>query len=182
MQIFAYFNINKRVFSLRAVTRPQLVLASADRVVLRNAVCKVSEAGRQTVIRTKTKNVHAGILADLVCYQPSSGGIARPGPWTDLTDWHGLDGDETAADAQDHGTAFNYNPYTQMGFTTLSGDPVTTADLIVLWCSEERRARAAFLGQAPIALASAHQDNYDLFQTSTASRKPVNNELHIPAF
>lgn len=64
-RVFCYFNIHRRCFSLRDVATG-LVIAHANIVRLRDVKLKVSEAGRQRVIREQRKNVHAGIEGTLV--------------------------------------------------------------------------------------------------------------------
>ena len=72
---FVYFNLPKRVWSLKAKrtniipsehgTREGRVTGHADTVILFDTTTKVSEAGRQRVIREQRKNVHAGIVGRL---------------------------------------------------------------------------------------------------------------------
>lgn len=59
-KVFVYFNLIKKKFSIRDV-KSGLVMAHSDNLFMYDAEFKVSEAGRQRVIRTKTKNVHAGV-------------------------------------------------------------------------------------------------------------------------
>ena len=63
MKVFIYFNLHKRCYSVKALSGPQKgrVVAHASSVVLLDASFKVSEAGRQRVLREKRKNVHAGV-------------------------------------------------------------------------------------------------------------------------
>lgn len=65
MRVFCYFNLHRRCFSIRDVSTG-LVIAHANIVRLRDVNLKVSEAGRQRVIREQRKNVHAGIEGTLV--------------------------------------------------------------------------------------------------------------------
>lgn len=64
MKVFVYFNLHKKVFSVKALEGPQKgrVVAHRDRVFLTDVVFKVSEAGRQRVLREQRKNVHAGVV------------------------------------------------------------------------------------------------------------------------
>ena len=64
-RVFCYFNLHRRCFSIRDVSTG-LVIAHARIVRLRDVNLKVSEAGRQRVIREQRKNVHAGIEGTLV--------------------------------------------------------------------------------------------------------------------
>ena len=70
MRVFVYWNLHKGLWSVKALEGPYkgLVIHRAHRVLLSNAAPKVSEAGRQRVIREGRKNVHAGIVGDLVDY------------------------------------------------------------------------------------------------------------------
>ena len=66
-RFFVYFNLHVGGYSLRS-TRTRLVTNRGrivTRVVLRDVTFKVSEAGRQRVIREKRKNVHAGAVGTL---------------------------------------------------------------------------------------------------------------------
>lgn len=58
--IEVYFNLHKKVFSIRD-TKTKRVIAHSPYVQLSECEFKVSEAGRQRVLREKTKNVHAYI-------------------------------------------------------------------------------------------------------------------------
>ena len=58
-----YWNLHKKCFS---VQYKGIVIAHKDTVCLENVEFKVSEAGRQRVLTTKRKNVHATICGDLV--------------------------------------------------------------------------------------------------------------------
>lgn len=68
MRVFVYFNLHKRLFSVRAAEGENRgkVIAHSPTVYLANAVFKVSEAGRQRVLREKRKNVHAGVQGVLL--------------------------------------------------------------------------------------------------------------------
>lgn len=68
MKVFVYFNLHKRTWSIRALEGPRkgLVIGHSDTVLLRNAQGKVSQAGRERVLREGRKNVHAGIVGTLV--------------------------------------------------------------------------------------------------------------------
>ena len=55
-RVKVYRNLHKRCFS---IVQGGLVVAYADTITLDDVIFKVSEAGRQRVIREKQKNVHA---------------------------------------------------------------------------------------------------------------------------
>ena len=63
MKVKVYYNLHKHCFS---VQHKGLVIAHKDIVCLENAVFKVSEKGRQRVLATKRKNVHAFVVGDWI--------------------------------------------------------------------------------------------------------------------
>lgn len=68
MRVFVYYNLHRHTWSIKALEGPNKgrVIGHSDTVLLHNATAKVSEAGRQRVLREKRKNVHAGIVGELV--------------------------------------------------------------------------------------------------------------------
>lgn len=107
MKVFVYFNLHKKLFSVRALegNMKGRVIAHVNEVHLSDAVFKVSEAGRQRVIREQRKNVHAGVVGKLV---PSFCGT---------------------------GTQVTYNPYLYSTFVIKStGDAVLKAGAARLTC------------------------------------------------
>jgi len=68
MRVFVYYNLTKKCWSIKALEGRSKgrVVAHADAVDLWDCKFKVSEAGRQRVLRTKQKNVHAGVEGTLV--------------------------------------------------------------------------------------------------------------------
>lgn len=71
MKVFVYFNLHKKCFSIKALEGEQKgrVIIHAESAGLLNVTFKVSEAGRQRVLREKRKNVHAGVVGDLISYR-----------------------------------------------------------------------------------------------------------------
>ncbi len=67
MRVFVYYNLHKKLWSVKALdgSNKGRVIAHSDYVELSNAKPKVSQAGRQRVLRDKCKNVHAGITGTL---------------------------------------------------------------------------------------------------------------------
>ena len=67
MKVFVYFNLHKKMFSIKALegVNKGRVIGHADAVVLDDVTFKVSEAGRQRVLRERKKNVHAGVVGQL---------------------------------------------------------------------------------------------------------------------
>ena len=67
MKVFVYYNLHKKCWSVKNV-KTGLVIHHLDNVLLTHCECKVSEAGRQRVIKNRRKNVHAGIVGYLQPY------------------------------------------------------------------------------------------------------------------
>jgi hypothetical protein len=66
-KVFVYFNLHKKVWSLRALDgrAKGKVIAHSPYFVVTEAEFRVSEAGRQRVLREQRKNVHAGVVGYL---------------------------------------------------------------------------------------------------------------------
>jgi len=67
MKVFVYWNLHKNLWSVKSLEgfHKGKVIARLSSVNLKNCIFKVSEAGRQRVLQTKTKNVHAGVVGYL---------------------------------------------------------------------------------------------------------------------
>ena len=106
MKVFVYFNLHKKVWSVKALSGPKkgLVIAHLDRLVLDECAFKVSEAGRQRVLREKRKNVHAGVVGTLA--------------------------EEIV---ENIGAVVTYNPYKYNSFVTRDNEqPIYTARRVIL--------------------------------------------------
>lgn len=68
MKVFVYWNLHRGQWSVKALEGPDKgrVIARQPAVLLKNVEGKVSEAGRQRVLREGRKNVHAGMVGTLV--------------------------------------------------------------------------------------------------------------------
>lgn len=68
MKVFVYYNLHKKLWSIKALEGPNKgrVIKHAMTVNLRDAVPKVSKAGRRRVLKEGRKNVHAGIVGHLM--------------------------------------------------------------------------------------------------------------------
>lgn len=68
MQVFVYWNLHRKCWSVKALEggHKGRVIAHCDKVRLVGCEFRVSEAGRQRVLREKKKNVHAGIVGRLM--------------------------------------------------------------------------------------------------------------------
>jgi hypothetical protein len=60
-RVFVYRNLHKKCYSVKCM-KTHLVIAHVDNIELIGAVFKVSESGRQRVLKEKRKNVHAGVV------------------------------------------------------------------------------------------------------------------------
>jgi len=112
MKVFVYFNLRKKVWSVRSV-RSGLVIDHKNDIILKDAVFKVSEAGRQRVLRDKRKNVHAGVEGELAT-------------------------DRDINNIINHADLFNvnqarYNPYKYESFVNLEEKPVYKAALAQMY-------------------------------------------------
>lgn len=65
IKVFVYWNLHKKCWSIKDVVAKK-VIAHRNSVRLTDCQFKVSEAGRQRVIREKRKNVHAGVVGNWV--------------------------------------------------------------------------------------------------------------------
>ena len=66
MKYFVYYNLHKHVFSLKNNATKKVEKIS-NIVLMQDCVFKVSEKGRQRVLRERVKNVHAGVLGEVIC-------------------------------------------------------------------------------------------------------------------
>lgn len=65
MKVEVYFNLHRKMWSVRDA-KTKLVLLHAGAVVLKDAKSKVSQAGRERVLRERRKNVHAYLVGEYV--------------------------------------------------------------------------------------------------------------------
>ena len=68
LRVFVYYNLHKHMWSVKALEGEHKgrVIAHREWVILQNCRFKVSQAGRQRVLREKRKNVHAGITGRML--------------------------------------------------------------------------------------------------------------------
>jgi hypothetical protein len=66
MKVFVYYNLHRKVWSIKALEGENKgrVVAHRRDVVLERPTPKVSDAGRQRVLRERRKNVHAGLVGE----------------------------------------------------------------------------------------------------------------------
>ena len=125
MKVFVYWNLHRKTYSIRAMEGPTrgLVVGHADEMTLHNVEFKVSEAGRQRVLRHKRKNVHAGIVG----YIPTSDQIDASIPYD---------------------TIVKYNPYLGPKFTAGIGYiPVSSANRVRLESFDKQPTISAIFGE-----------------------------------
>ena len=60
-KVFVYRNLNKDCYSVKSL-KTGLVIAHVQCIVLEDATFRVSQAGRNRVLKEKRKNVHAGVV------------------------------------------------------------------------------------------------------------------------
>jgi hypothetical protein len=68
MRVFVYFNLHKKVWSIKSL-KTNKVIDYTNTIILKDCKFKVSEAGRQRVLSTGHKNIHAGVVGEIVDYQ-----------------------------------------------------------------------------------------------------------------
>lgn len=106
MKVFIYRNLhfrNQVMFSVRN-EKTKLVIDHAPVVYLAKVRFKVSEAGRQRVIREKRKNVHAGAQGMRLESLPDTEGLTR--------------------------IKVSYNPYKGPTFVTENGTEILSAEFV----------------------------------------------------
>lgn len=108
-KVFVYFNLHKKLFSVRD-HKTGLVVGHTNTIALEDVTFKVSEAGRQRVLREKRKNVHAGVL-----------GTVKDLPIEPM-----------------EAVAF-YNPYKYESFVDVNGQKLSGASLVLLHKSDKAR-------------------------------------------
>jgi hypothetical protein len=100
--VFVYWNLHKQMWSVRDQATKKVILHLPS-MILQNCAFKVSEAGRRRVIREGRKNVHAGIIGDLI--------------------------EATLSSTDKEGKPIYYNPYKQSTFTC-NGEAVDHVDTV----------------------------------------------------
>lgn len=124
MFVDVYFNLKKLCFSVRHRGK---VVAYGDNILLQNVVFKVSEKGRQRVLREKRKNVHAYARGILIDYRPfSEKDKELNAPW----------GNSFSHKKEELVT---YNPYKYSQFVRAEDEtPIFSADMIRMVAKDGR--------------------------------------------
>ena len=80
MRVFVYYNLHNKIWSVKALEGPNKgrVIGHHSMVILADCTFKVSEAGRQRVLREQRKNVHAGVVGTLVATNGQRGYFPYP--------------------------------------------------------------------------------------------------------
>lgn len=108
MKVFVYYNLHKKCWSVRD-TKTRKVIGHTTSLILENCQFKVSEAGRQRVLREKRKNVHAGVEGYLTDARHQLGRLSK---------------------------RVRYNPY-EMATFQCEGAPILWADQCLLTSNKE---------------------------------------------
>lgn len=69
MKVRVYWNTRKKTFSIQDY-KTRKVIEHRDRLILTNVTFKVYESGRQRVLKTGHKNVHAFVIGDYYESEP----------------------------------------------------------------------------------------------------------------
>ncbi len=119
---FVYRNLHKSCWSLKN-TKTGRVDFHASQVFLKGCAFKVSEAGRQRVIKTGRKNVHAGVTGYLTS-------------WEEIQAYRTYGYDFEKRNSQRAWLEANYKPYTSGNFNTHLGEPIKSATYVHLGVSK----------------------------------------------
>ncbi len=143
-KVSVYFNLHRKVFSIRAEEGPckGKVIAHADDVMLGDVSFTVSAAGRERVRREGRKNVHAFVKGKLIGWTgpnayatPAAVLPALPFPLCGC--WDVVDTGMARLMVK-QGQPFTYNPYKDEGFRTY-GAMLTRARYAFLSTTQGRR-------------------------------------------
>jgi hypothetical protein len=122
VKVFVYCNIRTKQLSIKALEGPfkGKVVAHAEKLQMKDVEFKVSEAGRQRVLKTGRKNVHAGAVGEITAAwgivmrhpecSPRVVGAGRV--WKQTSDWRKV----------------RYNPFEAGAFMSIHRKPVKYAN------------------------------------------------------
>lgn len=149
VKVFVYRNLHKECWSVRALTGDQKgrVILHAKSVDLSNAFFKVSENGRQRVIRQKAKEVHAGVVGWLDSahvMEERYDSQAADTFDTECTGWGTWNASGTTWQA------VTYNPYKYSSFVYTDGFGPVVGDKFQVILDDDMTVRAMALS-APVA-------------------------------
>lgn len=125
-RVFIYWNLHKKCWSVRDV-KTRKVVKHLTSLALYDCEFKVSEAGRQRVLREKRKHVHAGVVGNLL-YDNIPPMYHPPGPITE-NKWQ-----------------VRYNPYEVNSFQLKdTGSPIQQSDAAYFF--PDRSVYVAFMAK-----------------------------------
>lgn len=75
IRVFVYRNLHKNLYSVRGPAGR--VIAHTDNLILKDVKYCVGQKGRERVLRTKHKNVHAGLRGTVTLDVPGTGLVLR---------------------------------------------------------------------------------------------------------
>lgn len=103
MKVFVYRNLHKNCWSVKALEGDNKgrVVHYAQNVMLSDCTFKVSKAGRERVLRERSKNVHAGVVGELLHINMDSDDVYMP-----------------------HSVPVTYNPYKYDSFVNITDEGV----------------------------------------------------------
>tara|TARA_R110001606_G_C14972292_1_gene603321 strand:+ start:197 stop:562 length:366 start_codon:yes stop_codon:yes gene_type:complete len=81
MRVEVYFNLHKKLFSVRDCKTGRVV-SHTDAVTILDPKFVVRKAGRERVLRERKKNVHAFVRGELIAYEEI---VYAPELYTDVT-------------------------------------------------------------------------------------------------
>jgi hypothetical protein len=152
MRVSVYFNLHRKLFSLRAEEGPSKgkVIGHAREVTLDGVAFHVGKAGQAKVRETGKKNVHAFVRGDCSAvfdFEATDAGREAMLPWN-MSKRHSVPTSGAYRPARlraDHtaktGTPVVYNPYKLDTFETRDGAPIHRADMVHLAGPREVYAR-----------------------------------------
>jgi hypothetical protein len=112
---YVYWNLHKKCYSVRFRGR---VIHHLDRLIGVNATFRVSQVGRQRVLREQSKNVHAFVVCDDIVFWQER--------WpNDITD-----------NLYGRPNKVTYNPYENATFVDKKSQPVYSADIVKMETEE----------------------------------------------
>lgn len=124
MRVRVYRNLNNSMLSIMEISS-RLVMGHCQSIHLDNVQFKVNESGRQRVIKTCRKNVHAfaeGTIAGVAGFEGFKGRSIHANAT--------LEGKPCITDV-----IIRYNPYKTAFFTNEQGEAVTKAEHCTVSCS-----------------------------------------------
>lgn len=124
-KVFVYRNLHQNCWSVKSRETGR-VIAHADEVQLSGVDFKVSQAGRERVLREKSKNVHAGLVGTLVDFDPAGGHMPTyPAAF--------FGAEPSSKPAPGEPVAITYNPYKYRHFVVRhSEQPIASSDSAIL--------------------------------------------------